>query len=285
MVDDAIIDEEVPTGDELIVGEPIDDLEEYAPSYTYKVKDEERSFDERLQPFVKDQESEDYLRDLYTKADGLEGYKTKVGDYESALQESNERNQQLSSGYEALRGFKSKGDYRQLFKSMGIDDKAVLEYAYGVAKEDELPEEQQVHLRQNRDYQDRLSHLENEANVHRQQEQDHVVQRDLNELEHHVNTNKVLNDKMATSGFNLRDEVLSYGIATTKLTGKEPSIQEATNAVVAKFGKMFPTDSESVENIINNRPNALPKINGSNGTAPTKRYSLADLRAMANKIH
>ena len=52
-------------------------LEDYTPNTTYKIKDEEKSFNEKLVAGIKDKETEDHLRDLYTKADGLESYKQK----------------------------------------------------------------------------------------------------------------------------------------------------------------------------------------------------------------
>lgn len=286
-INNEVIEEEVlaESDIEATSDESIDPTEEsFTPSFTYKVKDEEREFDERLRDIVKDKETEDYVRDLYTRADGLDSYKEKVKTYEDSLRESSSQVSQLTDFYKGLSSMRDSKNYRQLFGQLGIDEESLLEYAYSVANEATLPEEQRQYISQNREYQDRLSHLENELNSYRQATEQQTVENDLRELESCVSTYKDLDERMKGAGFNLRDEILSHGIATTKITGKEPTIEQATIAVVERFNKLFTPKDSDIEQTINNRPAALPKINGTNQTSPEKRLSLDDLRKMADAI-
>lgn len=277
-------------GDEITMDDA--GLEEYSPNFTYKVKDEEHEFNDYVKGAITSRESEDYFRDLHTRADGLDGYKEKVTGLEGRLGEYENVTGKLQRGFTDLKSYRDQGDYRNLFKSLGVSSDDVVKYAYGLAQEAEMPEEQRNMINQNRQYEDRLSMLERENESHRQHRSNSAVNNDLKELESYVNTSDGLNDRMKSVGFNLRDEILSYGIAATKSTGREPSIAEAANVVIEKYGKLLSpanagipqTREEQVQQVINNRPNALPKINGSNQTAPSEKMTMEKLRALSAKI-
>ena len=263
------------------------DVTEYEPNYSYKVRDEERAFDERFRPVVTDKETEEALRDLYTRADGLDTYKQKVSAYEDSVRQHQERVSQLQGGFNTLKEYREKGDYRQLFNAIGVKNDDILKYAYSVAQEDELPEEQRTVIRQNREYQDRLSSLEAELQRQQSDRQRMSVDNDFRELESYVETNRELDSRMKEYGFNLRDEVVSYGFSATKLTGKEPSIAEATKAVTERFSKMLHSavgTQRDIQSEINKRPKTLPRVNGTNATAPEEKITMDKLRQMAKAI-
>ncbi|GAG39911.1 unnamed protein product, partial [marine sediment metagenome] len=48
---------------------------EYEPNFNYSVKSESHEFDEWIRPLVKDTESEEHVRQLYTRAKGLDHVK------------------------------------------------------------------------------------------------------------------------------------------------------------------------------------------------------------------
>jgi hypothetical protein len=55
---------------------------EYTPDFSYKIKDQDFEFPEWIREVVKSKEQEEYLRDLHTKADALEGIKESRGKIE-----------------------------------------------------------------------------------------------------------------------------------------------------------------------------------------------------------
>ena len=285
VVNDGEIVYNAPPQDEPIenLNEPSAELvEEYQPNMTYKIRDEEHTFDEMFNGAVVDKKSEEALRDLYTRAGGLDSYKEKANTYKESLTEKDTQLSSMRNGFESMRNFREKGDFRRLFGSLGVDDKSVMEYALKVAQEGELPQEQQAIIRENREYQDRLDVLESEMNKQSQSRVTESTERDLNELESQINANKDFSDIMTNAGLSFGDEIISYGLSAQKLTGKDPSIAEATAAVIGKFKTLMningpaPTNETRIEQRINNRPNTLPRVNSTNQTAPTEVFSSID---------
>ena len=294
-VDDAIVDNEVTGTESESDIEGTQEPEEYTPSFTYKVKDEEREFDERLREVIRDKETEEYLRDLYTRADGLDTYKQKLSEREQALQDLEQYRTkaiQMQEGFTQLKQFRDNGDYRRLFSSVGLNDDQILEYALKLAEEQEMPEQYRQTVQEKRQYEDQLYEMqqkmreyENQLKSTQTQQYEYEVQKGLTELDSLIKKEQDLNNFLVDKGINLQEEVLQYGIATTNATGKEPSVAEAFNAVANKYRNLLPTKEQVVENIVNNRPKSLPRINSSNQTAPEETMTLEKLRAMANKIH
>lgn len=73
-------------------GESIEDA--FKPTFKYKVKGEEREFDDIVKGVIKTKEQEEHFRDLYSKADGLEHIKehkdrlqTEVNEYKPKAEE------------------------------------------------------------------------------------------------------------------------------------------------------------------------------------------------------
>jgi len=126
---------------------------EYTPSYKYKVKDEEREFDKRLHAAIKTKEDEDYIRDLHTRADGLDTYKKKHSDLEG-------QTNKIVAGLQKLQQFRDSGDIGNLVKSLGLKDDALIDYVKSVLDEDNLPKEQKDYLERMRKLEDNNRRLE-----------------------------------------------------------------------------------------------------------------------------
>src|SRR5688500_3044500 len=56
-------------------GEPPKEVPQYTPNYKFKVMDEEKEFDDFLKGAIKTKEDEEKLRDIVTKAYGLDAHK------------------------------------------------------------------------------------------------------------------------------------------------------------------------------------------------------------------
>lgn len=277
---------------EIVYNEPPSDLvednlepeatEEYQPNLSYKIKDEEHEFDEMFNPFVTNKESEDALRDLYTRAGGLDSYKEKTSAYEERLEKQDGELSGLREGFGTLRDLRDEGNYRRLFQSLGVDDETVMKYAIGVAQEQDMPEDQRRIIQENREYKDRLHVMESNASKQASTAMEQATQRDLGELDTYINANKELDTKMSGAGISLSDEIIAYGISANKVTGSDPSIAEATQAVVSKYNKLMnlfdtPAQPENrIQQRITNRPDTLPTVRSTNQTAPTETFSSID---------
>ena len=167
--------EEAPQAEVVATEAPAEPAEEYVPSFTYKVKDEEKAFDERLTAIIKTKEDEDYIRELYTKADGLDSYKEKyeanngkLTEMESTLADFQEKHGVTQAFYQDIVAARDAGDHRKLMSSLGVGEDAILKYALDIAQERELPAEQRQVIEANRKLQEQQEIMNNQYTVTQQ---------------------------------------------------------------------------------------------------------------------
>lgn len=113
----------------------------YEPNYSYSIKSEEFEFDERLRGIIDSKENEDYVRDLVTKAHGLDSYKTKFSEKEQAFAELEGRYGEIESnakkyelGFERLEQLKN-NDLSSFARAWGINDQQILDLARSLLDE------------------------------------------------------------------------------------------------------------------------------------------------------
>lgn len=248
---------------------------EYVPSYEYSVKDKTLEFDSRLRDSIKSKEDEDYIRDLYTRADGLESYKTKAADFESQAQS-------LVGGYQTLQDYRDKGDMRGLQKALGLTDDAILDFASTLLDEDELPEDQKQMLTDNRKLSDELADLRSRISSFESTAANDRVSSEKAELVNMIETGHTdLNQAMSAVGLDMMDEVIRQGTYEFQTTKKEPSLQSVVDRVAARFAHM----NKATMPITTEKQVVLPSVRGGN-VAPVSEgiQSLDELRKLAAKI-
>jgi len=126
---------------------------EYTPDYTYKVKDEVLEFPEHLRSSIASKEHEDELRDLYTRAAGLDGYKSKNGELENQVEELSELKpqfDQLVNGYANIKKLRDDKDFHGLIQTLNWDKEDLLDFAETLLEEQELPEVERKTIEDNR---------------------------------------------------------------------------------------------------------------------------------------
>ncbi len=119
----------------------------YVPNHVYRVKNEEKKFDDFLLPAIKDAETEKKVRELYERAHGLEHVKQ---DRTSLKQENQQLRGKIDQEYapvmttvQKLVEFRNKGDLDSFFTMADVPKKAVLEWALRYAQMS--PEQRQAH--------------------------------------------------------------------------------------------------------------------------------------------
>lgn len=250
----------------------------YEPVLTYKVKDEEKKFDERLLPAIKDKETEEYIRDLYTKADGLDAYKAKYAEVEKAANDYYNHSQQLTQGFKALQEFRDQGDFDKLQKALGLNDDQVVQWALKRAEEDALPEEQKEIIRKQREQEEKIREYESKVKSYEEMQNDQRVQNDINELKGLVNSEEIrpVAEAMAQRGHNFVEQVLAMGQYEYKRTGKEPSIESVVRKIANQHAYLVEQAKQETASIpqpetkTTERKKAIPSVAGTGQSRASK---------------
>ena len=216
--------------------------EEYKPNFTYRVRDEEREFDDKLKPFIKSKEDEDYFRDLVTKAEGIEHYKSKITEFETTKTNLEMTNKEMAEAFSNMKRLKDGGRVDELFEVLGISDDAVIDYALKLAEESDLPPEQRQAKETQREYERRLATLDERETQTRMYEEARLAEMRLQEANSRLNTlitseeGSLIRERMEDHGLNIVEEIRQYGLNQWSTTGKDPSIEDAYSYVVGKYG-------------------------------------------------
>ena len=264
---------------------------DYEPNFTYKVKDEEREFDERLRGSVTTKEAEEYIRDLYTKADGLDSYKQKLDDRDTTINEYTGKIDSLVGGYKQLKSLREEGNYRKLMTSIGLDDDAVLNYAATLLEEINMPDDQKAVVTKNREYEDRMEQMsdklqgyETRISSFETSQNNTLINSQMAELQGYATQDSDFAKSLSDKGVDLVQEVLTHGSMITRQTGKEPSIKDAYDTVINKYKAFAPDPQAVVNDIVKNRAKTLPTVKGSKESGQVEIMTLDKLKAMSNKI-
>lgn len=260
---------------------------DYSPDYTYKFKDEVRNFDERFNENIKSKEDEDAYRDLYTRADGLDSYKSKYSDLETKYSDLEGQAKQLTGGFEVLQNLTNgEGkDMRGLMQALGVSNDDILDYSETLLNEEELPEEQKKLVLQNREMTQRMSDMESRMSNMTNEAGSAEYTREQDELNSLIGTEDVqpLAAKMEEFGVSLYDEVVTHGRNIFENTNKMPSIPSVLKLVSDKYSRMLNIGG-TTNNIAEteDRKPTLPSVKANaNRSAGGKVKSLDDLRALA----
>lgn len=290
IIEEETVEEVIESNEESTeqVAEPteseISETPEYTPNFSYKVKDEEFNFDERIQGAVKSVEDEEYFRDLYTKSAGLDSYKEKYADVEGQMEA-------LVSGYRNMEQLQQNKDVAGVTKLFRFSDDDVLDYAEKILSHRELPEEQRVQLEKQQSMEQELHQLRQQQTSTQENIQTQAVQRDLNELNGLITSEyKDVAKSMKDAGYDMAWEVGVRGHAQYKRDGVEPTIKSVVNDVANAFGHLnkpqqVPAqEAQTGQQTVRQVP-VLPNLHGNtNSPIQAKVKSLADLHKLASMI-
>lgn len=269
----------------------------YEPDFGYQIRGEQFTFDERLHPVVKDKETEEFLRDTFTKAHGLDAVKTrldesetKYGDLQSRYQASDTENQNFRNNFEHLNGLKV-SDPMGFQRQWGLDDKWVLDRATAILEHHDNPAQGQL---AEQAYNARQENWNNQQNLSRESERSQSMQREL----HQVKMTQAMNSEAISSFAKDYDsrmgegafkaQVDDYGSLQYHQSKRYVDPQVAVGEVYGKLQKMWgPAAPPSLDPGASPAPKAsIPNMgSGISGTPTTKRFNtLADLREHARQM-
>jgi len=295
------VQESVQSSTQEIEGKQKKDVydEDYSPDHKYNVYDEVKEFDEWIIPVIKDKDTESKVRDLYTRAAGIEGVKTKLSkEREDKAMIQTELNN-INRGLENFQRLLDSQLYDEVFKHLKIPEEQIIEYALDKAKRSQLSAEERAML----DSQDQMR--TQNFNLQKQNEEMQRLQYQNAEKQYEFEMNsqltrqdvKPLVDKLDSqfgNGF-FRDQVEKEGMAYYNQNGRDTTIEDAVNTVITKFGKLTQAAATPPTTLTNTQPlNTITKTNqirtiaktpSGGGASPTHREinSIEDLQKIYNQ--
>jgi hypothetical protein len=271
-----------------IISEPAQAPEEWAPDYKFKVMDKEYEFDEFIRPTIT-KDNYDKIKDLYTKAYGLDHEKSRAERYKSEFERLTPIEQQFAQQNKTL-GYMGtllqNKDYNTLFKELNIPDDAVAQYAIQRLNYRELPPEQQREQDRIFEERQRLRMLELQNQEYSQQLQSTVIQARGQELESYLqgpakSAAESFDQRVGKPGA-FREEVIRRGQMAYYTQKKDIPVAEAVNEVIRLAGISPQTQGQASNmNTANfhtpqDKKPYLPNIRGSNMSPVRKQFSSVD---------
>lgn len=265
----------------------VDPEDAYKPTFSYKVKGEEKEFDDRFKEIIKSKEDEEYVRDLYERADGLPHIKehlnrlqTELGSYEKKYNEIDSQYNKVVENISIADKLLANGDPLGAMARMGLNKDQILAAAQALVG---TPEEQEAYTQRSSMLQSKL-----EKEKEYQSLQDSIKQRDsaLGEMRVRqaiTDLNLELNRPEYSDVVSAYDEargknaffekVKLYG-AGIEATGRTISVPDAVKAVYEEVAPFVTkkTQQPSTNRILQKKENKVPNLNGS-GTPGKKKYS------------
>ena len=274
------------SGEEPTIAESVEELPVYEPNLSYKIKNEEKQFADWLGSAVSDKEKEDYLRDLYTRADALDGFKDKYSKAEEEADMYYGQAQQLTDAFKAIQQFRDKGEFRKLQKALGVDDEYIVKMALDLVDEANLPENERNAIQAKRKADDELVQMRRELDQIKSERHNREIQNDINELKSLVQSPEIkpIAEAMMAKNQNFVEQVMALGKFEYDKTGVEPTVAEMVNRVADQNRWILDIGKQQLPVV--EKPKTLPTVRGTGTTrtSPPKLRSLEDLKKLANSL-
>jgi hypothetical protein len=250
----------------------------YQPDYKFTASDKEHEIPEMYRALIKDKETEKQIKDVFSKAYGLDGYKQKhhglrdeYGQYKQQVAPVMKIAQELDYYYK-------KGDLGSYFKTLGFDDKQIMQYALEKAQQLELsPEQKRVY--DEREAANRQQYMLETQFRQTQERLDSMMiqQRDV-ELKTVLSKPEVQSFAQAFDRRNgpnaFYNECIQWGQAKFAITGQDLSADQVALEIIKKFDSPMPQPMQAMPQTNQLRsPAEVPVIpnTGSGSTSPAAR--------------
>lgn len=265
----------------------------YNPNYKFSVMDKEHEIDEWARPWIKDADTEKKLKDLYTKAYGLEHTKARAQEIEGELGKYKDSYTNLYKDVEEAVTYKNRGDLDTFFEKVGLSNDKIYDWILAKINRQNLPPEQkqvyeQLEAKQRAEYEreQQLSQMNTQyqtlAEKHREMEVDFELAKPT--VQETVQRYDSVNGKGAFKRF-----VAEYGLMHHSQTGQDPTAEMAVEAVVKRIGGLMqqpqamqnPTASGGQEKPLP----VIPNVSGRNVSPQRKSpKSISDLKKLADEM-
>jgi hypothetical protein len=276
--------------------EPVPDA--YAPNYKYKVYDKEKEFPESVRPVIKSKADEDYFRDLYTKADGVEEVKGKLEKYRKSYEEVEPKYNELKSKVDKLQYF-AKNDLDTYLEISGVPESVLFDHVSRKLKLQENPEEARAY---NESRQASRRAFDLEQNNRSMDQELALLKAQQHQTELHLaltnpdysSFEKDFDSRLGPGAF--RQEVDKYGNYVLAAEKRYISPLEAVQTVHNRYKPLIqmsatPTQQQGAAAITHtsnekSAPPVIPNVGSGRSASPVKKKptSTDELRKMAKKF-
>jgi len=257
--------------------------------FTYSVRDEEKEFDEKVRPFIKDEESYKLFQDLYTARDGLPLAKQERDDYRDKFTNLNES---LST----VNKFVQAGDAANFIKALGLPEKMFIDYAINKLKYKELPPEERARIDSENQGRLRMHQLEIQNETLQQQYSRQAQQQRLFELDNGLNNPDVaplIKDYDARVGKPgaFKQAAIERGIFHSQVNGVDMGALDVIHDTINYFGlravgtpnqQHVQAGAQGHTQVAPGQKPVIPNLQG-RGTSPVGRRSptsIEDIKAI-----
>lgn len=282
---------------------PVEQAPAYQPNYKFRYpkagqEHAEAEFDEWIRGAV-NKENEEKIRDLYTKAHGMDFYKDKSQKHSESFREYREKYDPLVKAWGELSQQYNSGDVSGFFKSLNIDDDTIFKYALDKLQERELPQEERAFREQSRETSRRAQTLEQKYAELESKYQQTMVQSRASELDRELGAQDVssiaqeFDGRIGRQGA-FKEEVIKRGAMIYQTTGQDLSPKQVIGEMVGMYKpllqpgqapqQMQPTQNQFQQSQSMQKP-VLPSAGG-RSASPVKRAprSLDDIRKIADSL-
>lgn len=276
----------------------------FTPNFKFKAGDVEGEIDEIVRPIIKDADTEKKIKDLYTKAHGLDALKSRLtGEVESwktRHTESATKYSALSESLANLSGYVNRGDFDSFFSSLKIPQQAIYKWVNSKIEEQNMSPDQQAMLQRQREESNRLHIMEKENQRLLQQQEQFQMERNSSILDQTLSSPEIssiareFDTRVGTPGA-FRTEVLKRGVALYNIHGRDLSPSEVVADLMGTLGKVFQPQGQATQTLpVGNQPTpsapatkppVIPNIQGKTAS-PVKSAprSIKELREKANSF-
>lgn len=276
----------------------------YQPNYKFKVRGlddeededgDELEFDEFVRGVVTSKEQEDKLRDLYTRAYGLDAIKPRHQKLQERFQNVAQHYQKLDGTVREILSLRDSGDYGAFLQKVGIETPKLAQWLVNQIRQQELPpEERKTH--------DELEALRREVRALKTGDAGtsqaalaaatEAYEEELHEAIREPNTRNLIReyDKRVGEKGAFEEFVLDYGSRYHRKHGKNIRPAKAVRECLRLLGLDSQASSQDAQPSGTAQPKSvnapkvavLPNTGSSASGTPVKRpKSLADLKTLA----
>lgn len=270
----------------------------YEPNYKFTIGDKEHEFDEFLRTAIKDKQTEEQLRQLYTRAHGLDAIKDRHKQTQEYLKSERAEKEQLQGFYQELDGFINQRDFGAFLERTGIDKNLVFEWVKQELEYQEMDPNKKYAYDRDREFR-KNSYAESARLKHLEQQNQQILTQQRNfELDAALSKPEVAEvlkafDEVARRNGTptFREEVINRGIAKYHVTKQDLPADAVVSEMVKMFGHMVapkaqpnPQSTPAPQTVVNAKPPVIPHVGGGN-TSPVERQvrSLDDLEKIRNE--
>lgn len=264
----------------------------YTPNFKYKAYDKEGEFDEFLRSVIKDKKTEEKIRDLYTRAEGLSEMKPRHEKTVGELARLRDEYNPIKQGIETLKQHVANKDFDAFFRDVNIPSEWVMQWVAqklqyeNLSPEDKKRYDDAIELRRQNS---QLMKEREEFGTQAQNYQSQLKEFELNAILQAPETNQFMQEFDARQGKvgAFRQFVAQHAYATEMATGRDVSAKEAVDAVMALIGRpaAAPAAVQPAAQETQTQPKpVIPNIK-SRGGSPVKKHAktLDELRAYAQE--